>query len=245
MVKVSAAALPLITKVSPSAPSVPPLTMSRPSVGRSIGIPDDGVVAVVAVDGVDAEAARGVDRRASMLTLSPVSRLEATKRTAAFAVNGPVPNRLRLMLRAALSVVLLIRSTWTKVTPSREKNTVIVSCRRAVQSGFDDRVAECRRRRAGKVHVALDLRAVEVAAAPPMNCRTLLLPASMRICAGGDAPAVAAFDPVGAPGGGAVGIALVRGVEVVGKVRRCRCRSRRSACRCRHRRSACRHPRRR
>jgi hypothetical protein len=49
--------------------------------------------------------------RLSMDTLSPASKVEATKRIAAFAVNGPVPTDVRSMLRLATLVVLVIWST--------------------------------------------------------------------------------------------------------------------------------------
>ena len=49
-----AGALPVITKVSPTAPSVPPLTMSRPSefarVAVAFGVPDERVVAGIAIE---------------------------------------------------------------------------------------------------------------------------------------------------------------------------------------------------
>ncbi len=47
-----AVALPLMTKVSPTPPSVPPLTTSRPSVAACVGVPDERVVAGVAVEDV-------------------------------------------------------------------------------------------------------------------------------------------------------------------------------------------------
>ena len=50
-----------MTKVSPATPSVPPLTMSRPSVGSAgVRVPDERVVAGVAVEDVRPRPARTV-----------------------------------------------------------------------------------------------------------------------------------------------------------------------------------------
>ncbi len=155
-----------------------------------------------------------------MLTLSPVSRLDATKRMAAFAVNGPVPTRLRSMLRGVLREALLIRSTCTKVRPSREKNTVTVS----LSAPRPDRWREPNRpglpRRAGQGHGALDLRTVEIGAGAPEELQHVVVAGIDADLASGCATAVTALGPIGIPIGRAVGVALARSFEIVDIVRR-------------------------